>query len=100
MAYFQTKNQNLGNFNGLAIEDISLFCSYFVYFMAIWFSLCLFGVNIPILVCCTKKNLATLDQTSRHENVSITCVRSCVNYLCFIAGLPDGMLSNQKSKFG
>jgi hypothetical protein len=40
---------------------------HLVYFMAIWYSLWPFGIFngylvylFPVLVCCTKKNLATL----------------------------------------
>jgi hypothetical protein len=32
----------------------------FVYFVAIWYILGLFGIFFPALKCCTKKNLATL----------------------------------------
>jgi hypothetical protein len=31
-----------------------------VYFTAIWYILWLFGTFFPVLVCCTKKHLATL----------------------------------------
>jgi hypothetical protein len=31
-----------------------------VYFVAIWYSLWFFGIVFTVLVCCTKKNLATL----------------------------------------
>jgi hypothetical protein len=37
-----------------------LFYCHLVYFVAIWNSLWLFGMFFPVLVCCTKKNLATL----------------------------------------
>jgi hypothetical protein len=68
MAYFKTKNPNLGSFwEGLAMKNVGIgilcpfglfFCNlvYFghlVYFMVIWYI-------SPLLVCCTKKNLATL----------------------------------------
>jgi hypothetical protein len=49
---------------GLALEDIlavwsilrpfGTFCGHMVYFMVIWYI-------VPVLVCCTKKNLAALD---------------------------------------
>jgi hypothetical protein len=33
----------------------------YMYFMTVWYILCLFGICIvPVLVCCTKSNLATL----------------------------------------
>jgi hypothetical protein len=69
MAFFQTKNPNLGKFlEGLAMEDIGtyilrpfgLFNDHLVYFVAIWYMLWLFGIFFRVLVCCTKKNLATL----------------------------------------
>jgi hypothetical protein len=37
-----------------------LFYGLSVYFVAIWNILWLFGIYFPVLVCCTKKNLATL----------------------------------------
>jgi hypothetical protein len=53
MAYFQTKNPNLGNFwvtyNGSCwhiLRPLRIFCGYMVYFS-------------QVLVSCTKKNLAT-----------------------------------------
>jgi hypothetical protein len=42
---------------GLAVEDDGVFL-HLVYFTAIWYNL--FGILFPVLVCCTKKNLATL----------------------------------------
>jgi hypothetical protein len=33
-----------------------------IYFVTIWYSLLLFGIFFPVLVCCRKKNLATLDE--------------------------------------
>jgi hypothetical protein len=47
------------------------------YFMTIWYILCSFGTFFPVLVPCTKKNLATLATTEqmlalisspRHQN--------------------------------
>jgi hypothetical protein len=64
MAYFQTKNSNLGKFwwvfqwKGLVY--------FMALFSAVWFILWSFGtfygylVYFSVLVCCTKKNLATL----------------------------------------
>jgi hypothetical protein len=47
--------------------DFGKFNGHFVYFTAIWYILCQcgkfcghFGIYIPVLVCCTKKNLAAL----------------------------------------
>jgi hypothetical protein len=50
------------------MEDVGILNGHLVYFMAIWSILWPFGlfcgyllrVLFPILVCCTKKNLATL----------------------------------------
>jgi hypothetical protein len=36
------------------------FYGQLVFFMAIWYILWLFGILFPVLVCCHKKNLATL----------------------------------------
>jgi hypothetical protein len=53
------------NFEGLAVEGVGSFCGHFllfyeqgVYFMLIY--VWSFGILFHILVCCTKKNLATL----------------------------------------
>jgi hypothetical protein len=85
MAYFQTKNTNLGKFlQGLDMEEVGIFYLPFgvfyghvVYFTAIWCILRPFGVFychlvyfmviwdiyvmfiryfFPVLVCCTKKS--------------------------------------------
>jgi Na+/H+-dicarboxylate symporter len=42
------------------MEDVGIFYGHLVYFVAIWCILWLFGMFSPVLVCCTKKNLATL----------------------------------------
>jgi hypothetical protein len=69
MLYFQTKNNNLYKFWRL------LQWKMLVYFMTIWSILRSFGIFFlhlvylkdiwiiffPVLVCCTKKKLATLD---------------------------------------
>jgi hypothetical protein len=39
---------------------VYIFYGHLVYFVAIWYSLLLFGIVFTVLVCCTKKNLATL----------------------------------------
>jgi hypothetical protein len=70
LEYFQTKNHNLGKFWRVLRWKI------LVYFMAIWsilrlfgifLAVChilgLFGIYFPVLVCCTTKNLATLDSS-------------------------------------
>jgi hypothetical protein len=38
---------------------LHMYC-HLVYFMVLWYILGLFGIFLPILVCCKKKNLATL----------------------------------------
>jgi hypothetical protein len=51
------------------MKEVGLFYSHFVYFTAIWYiygHLVYFVViryMFPVLVCCTKKNLATLVQS-------------------------------------
>jgi hypothetical protein len=42
------------------MEGVSMFNGQLVYFMAIWFILWSFGIFSAVLVCCAKKNLATL----------------------------------------
>jgi hypothetical protein len=43
------------------VEDVWLF-------MAIWNILWLFGIDFHILVCCSKKNLATLVENWREKS--------------------------------
>jgi hypothetical protein len=38
------------------MEDVGIFYGHLAYFVAIWYI-------FPVLVCCTKKNLATLVET-------------------------------------
>jgi hypothetical protein len=48
------------------MEDVGIFYGRWffygqlVYIMSIGYILWSFGINFPVLVCCTKKNLATL----------------------------------------
>jgi hypothetical protein len=73
MVYYQTKNNNLGNFWRF------LQWKMLVHFMAIWSILrhfgifygnldilCSFGMFLPVLVCCIKENLATLASRKKH----------------------------------
>jgi hypothetical protein len=66
MAHFQTKNPNLGEFWRVLRKNM------LVYFMgiwsillpfrilvAIWYILWMFSIYFPVLVSCSKKNLAT-----------------------------------------
>jgi hypothetical protein len=52
------------------MEDLGLFYSHFVNFTAFWYILWSFVAFqgywhiFPVLVCCTKKNLATLENRS------------------------------------
>jgi hypothetical protein len=72
MVSFLTKNPDLGKFcEGLWLENVATFyghLEYFAdiwdYFMTIWYILCSFVIFFPVLVPCTKKNLATLVCTS------------------------------------
>jgi hypothetical protein len=65
--YLLTKNPNFGIpiLEGVVVRSFhfmvfDIFYGHFVYFKAIWCILWLFGSHLPVLVCCTKKNLATL----------------------------------------
>jgi hypothetical protein len=67
MVCFQTKNPNLGKFlKRLAMEDVGIFYGHLVHFTVFCYILLTFGivcgnlVIFPVLVFCTKKNLATL----------------------------------------
>jgi hypothetical protein len=67
MVCFQTKNRNLGKFwKSLDRKMLIYFMAYWNIFrtfgiiMTIWYILCSFGTLFPVLVSCTKKNLATL----------------------------------------
>jgi hypothetical protein len=52
------------------LEDFTAI--WYMYIVAIWYILCLFGIFFPFLVCCGKKTLATLFGTRRH------CMNVCV----------------------
>jgi hypothetical protein len=61
MVYFQTKNPNLEkNLEALAMEFVGIFNVHLGYFIAILYILWLFGIFALVLVCCCKKNLATV----------------------------------------
>jgi hypothetical protein len=59
MVSFQTKNPNQCKLLSME-EDVGIFYVHFVNFPATWHILWLLGTFLPVLVCCTKKNLATL----------------------------------------
>jgi hypothetical protein len=67
MVYFQTKNTNSGLYlEGFGMVNVGIFCGHLEYLTAIWYILWPFGTfcgHFPVLVCCTKKNLATLLRT-------------------------------------
>jgi hypothetical protein len=53
MAYFQTKNSNMGKFlEGLAMEDIRMFCAHLVYVVSILYILR--GIFFTVLLCSTN----------------------------------------------
>jgi hypothetical protein len=63
---FQTQRTNLGKFLkvlqwNMSVDFMTIWCGQLVYCMVIWYI-------FPVLVCCTEKNLATLDST-RWTNV-------------------------------
>jgi hypothetical protein len=75
MAYFKTKNTNLGKFlrvlqRKMLVYFMATWPTYLLYrtfgtFLAIWYLLWLFVMYFPVLVFCIKKNLATLIQSCR-----------------------------------
>jgi hypothetical protein len=100
MVCFQTKNPNLGQFWR------ALDWKMFVYFMAIWSILWRFGIFcdhlvhfvfirfiFPVLVSCTKKNLATLVEKQKSKCENIFCAKICFPpcekagmYVCILRG--------------
>jgi hypothetical protein len=58
MVYFQTQNPKLGE---RALDwKMSKYFVNLEYFTIIWYILCSLGTFFPVLVLCTKKNLATM----------------------------------------
>jgi hypothetical protein len=51
------------NVDLIHVHLVYLFYGHSKYFMAIWYILSSVGIFCPVLVCCSKKNLATLLQT-------------------------------------
>jgi hypothetical protein len=45
------------------MDDVGIFYGHLVYFTVIWYTLLSFGIFLPVLLCCNKKNLATLNHT-------------------------------------
>jgi hypothetical protein len=74
-----------------------------LYLVAIWNISWLVGTFFPVLVCCTKKNLATLAfLNARKVHFAKGQIKSvdAFHISGYQAGLPDGLFSNQKSQFG
>jgi hypothetical protein len=77
MVYFQTKKSQFGKIlECLAIKAVGKFNGHLVDFTAISYIFCPsgifcghFGIFFPVLVCCTKINLATLFKTSATRSV-------------------------------
>jgi hypothetical protein len=42
------------------MENVGIFFAHLEYLTAIWYILWSFGIHSPVLVCFSKKNLATL----------------------------------------
>jgi hypothetical protein len=45
------------------VQLVYIYYGHLVQFVDIWYILWLFGIFPPVLVCCTEKNLATLEKT-------------------------------------
>jgi hypothetical protein len=76
MVCFETKNPKLGKFFRaldwkMFFWPFGLFYGNLGYFMCIWYILYSFGTFFPVLVSCTKKNLATLP-TCRHFSIQFS----------------------------
>jgi hypothetical protein len=50
-----------------------------VYFAAIWYTLWPFGIFFPVLVFCTKKNLAALTDIEKKARSLISCFTTTMN---------------------
>jgi hypothetical protein len=65
---FSNQKSKFGSIlEGIAMEAVGIFHGHVVYFKAVWYICWPFGIFyigiwyiFPVLVCCTKKNLATL----------------------------------------
>jgi hypothetical protein len=74
MVYFQAyiKSKFGSILDGIAMEDVGIFYGHLVNFTAIWYIVWPLGIFVgyllyisPFLVCCSKKNLATLTHTAQ-----------------------------------
>jgi hypothetical protein len=62
MVYFRTKKSQFGQIlEGQGMKSFGTFYSQGEYFNSQWYVLWSFGTLCPFLVCCSKKNLATLE---------------------------------------
>jgi hypothetical protein len=73
----------LGKFlDGLAMEDDGIFYGHLVHFTVFCYILWTFGIFFPILVFCTKKNLATLPESPGENFLDLlTCRQISDNVL-------------------
>jgi hypothetical protein len=62
MAYFQTKNPDLGKF--WRVLQFGLFYGYLIYFVVIWYIFMNIWQIFTVWVCCTKKNLTALIESA------------------------------------
>jgi hypothetical protein len=64
------------------MKDVGIFYGHLVHFMDFWYGWWLFGMFFPVLVFCTKKNLATL--VSRRMIVCNSVIQMAVTevYVC------------------
>jgi hypothetical protein len=46
------------------LRPLGVFYRYWKYLMAIWYILSSIGIFVPVLLLCTKKNLATLSEST------------------------------------
>jgi hypothetical protein len=60
---------SFGIFYGI-LWYFGIFCCHLVYLVVIWHILWPLGIYFPILVCCSKKNLATLTQRRNCPEIS------------------------------
>jgi hypothetical protein len=49
------------------MKDAGIFDGHSVYFVAIWYIFWQFGINFPVLVFCTKKNLPPLPRSTQAD---------------------------------
>jgi hypothetical protein len=57
-----------------------VFYGHMVYFVAIWYILCVFGTFFPVLVCCDKNNLAIRVQWTKQSEEIVEHIQTTHNY--------------------